>query len=73
MNLLNLDFLIYTYSNTDPKYQSNFFNNYFNKLAGNQELQQQIIEGFSEYEIRKTWATDLLEFQSIRDQYLLYD
>ena len=45
---------------------------YFNKLAGNSELMQQIIEEKSEAEIRASWQPKLEEFKKIRKKYLLY-
>jgi uncharacterized protein YbbC (DUF1343 family) len=44
----------------------------FNRLAGNAELMQQIKQGKSEFEIRKTWQPKLNEFKKIRKKYLLY-
>ena len=49
-----------------------FFTNYFNTLAGNSILQQQIKDNLSEEEIRKSWQKDLNEFKIIRKKYLLY-
>lgn len=45
---------------------------FFNKLAGNDALQKQIIAGTSEKEIRASWAEDLAAFKKIRKKYLLY-
>lgn len=47
-------------------------NNFINKLAGNDELQQQIRNGVPEAEIRKSWEPALAEFKTIRKKYLLY-
>jgi uncharacterized protein YbbC (DUF1343 family) len=47
-------------------------NCFFNKLAGNAELMQQIKEGKSEADIRKTWEPALAQFKQIRKKYLLY-
>jgi len=47
--------------------------NYFNRLAGNDVLMQQIKDGTSEEEIRKTWGPALSEFKKIRKKYLLYE
>lgn len=44
----------------------------FNRLAGNAELMQQIKQGKSEVEIRKTWQPKLNEFKKIRKRYLMY-
>ncbi len=46
---------------------------FFNKLAGNNDLWQQIKAGKSEEEIRKSWEPKLSEFKKIRKKYLLYD
>ncbi|OQY93843.1 MAG: hypothetical protein B6D37_10290 [Sphingobacteriales bacterium UTBCD1] len=48
-------------------------NNFFNKLAGNDILMQQIKDGKSEAEIRKSWEPKLTGFKSIRKKYLLYE
>ena len=45
---------------------------FFNKLAGNAELMEQIKQGRSEEEIRKSWEPALSNFKSIRKKYLLY-
>lgn len=46
---------------------------FFNKLAGNSILMQQIIEGKSEAEIRASWKEKLDAFKRIRKYYLLYE
>jgi uncharacterized protein YbbC (DUF1343 family) len=46
---------------------------FFNKLAGNSELMQQIIEGKTEAEIRASWQEKLEKFKRIRKYYLLYE
>jgi uncharacterized protein YbbC (DUF1343 family) len=45
---------------------------FFNKLAGNASLMQQIKSGMSEGDIRATWQPGLDAFKSIRKKYLLY-
>lgn len=45
---------------------------FFNKLAGNAALMQQIKEGATEATIRKSWETNLMAFKKIRKKYLLY-
>ncbi len=47
--------------------------NSFNRLAGNDVLMQQIKDGLSETEIRKSWEPALSAFKEIRKKYLLYD
>lgn len=46
---------------------------FFNKLAGNNELWQQIRDGKSEAEIRASWEPALSEFRKLRKKYLLYE
>ena len=43
---------------------------FFNKLAGNDALQKQMIAGTSEKEIRDSWAEGLNAFKKIRKKYL---
>jgi uncharacterized protein YbbC (DUF1343 family) len=45
---------------------------FLDKLAGNNELWQQIKKGISEKEIRKSWEPKLAQFKKIRKKYLLY-
>ncbi|WP_291721552.1 DUF1343 domain-containing protein [Bernardetia sp.] len=52
--------------------ESNFFNSYFNTLAGNEKLQAQIKEGKSEQEIKATWQENLENYKKMRKKYLLY-
>ena len=49
-----------------------FFNNFFKNLAGTEELQQQIIAGKTEAEIRASWKPGLDQYKKMRQQYLLY-
>jgi uncharacterized protein YbbC (DUF1343 family) len=49
-----------------------FFIPFFERLAGNAELRQQIKDGLSEEDIRKTWQKDLDEYKKVRAKYLLY-
>lgn len=45
---------------------------FFNKLAGNATLMQQMKEGKTEDEIRQSWQPALTKFKAIRKKYLLY-
>ncbi len=45
---------------------------YFNKLAGNATLMQQLKDGRSEDEIRASWQPALNTFKKVRKKYLLY-
>lgn len=54
-----------------PK-SGNMEESFFNKLAGNNDLWQQIKAGMAEDEIRKSWEPKLSEFKAVRKKYLLY-
>ena len=45
---------------------------FFDKLAGNDSLRQQIVAGLSEKQIKETWKSDLEKYGIIRQKYLLY-
>jgi uncharacterized protein YbbC (DUF1343 family) len=45
---------------------------FFNKLAGNATLMQQIKQGVPESAIRKSWEPKLAQFKTIRKKYLMY-
>lgn len=47
-------------------------NSFFNKLAGNSELKDQLYKGWGPNEIRSSWASDLEAFKKIRQKYLIY-
>lgn len=71
-NQFNLQYLLTAYRLYTDK--DNFFINadFFDKLAGTDQLRKQIISGVSEEEIRQSWQKDLDKFKSIRKKYLLY-
>jgi uncharacterized protein YbbC (DUF1343 family) len=46
---------------------------FFNHLAGNNELKEQILAGRSVKEIRASWKPGIDNFKKIRQRYLLYD
>ena len=46
--------------------------NFINKLSGNDIFQQQIKDGKTEAEIKKSWEPGLAAFKAIRKKYLLY-
>lgn len=71
LSKIDLSFLIDAYKKT-PKTEK-FFGSTFTIHAGNTKLQQQLEQGLSEQEIRKTWAKDLEEFKKIREEYLMYE
>ncbi len=67
---IQLKWLIQAYQLFPEK--NKFFIPFFNKLAGNTILQQQIKKGLSEAEIRKSWEPALTQFKTTRKKYLLY-
>ena len=80
-NKLQLGWLIMAYKLFPDK--ANFFlgakkekltdtDYFFNKLAGNATLMQQIRQGVPEPTIRKSWEPGLKKFKTIRKKYLLY-
>ena len=50
-----------------------FFNSFFDKLAGNSLLKQQIKQGMSNEQIQETWKKDLDDYKKLREKYLLYE
>ena len=52
----------------------NFFlaNNFFNKLAGNTDLMQQIKSLMPLEDIYQSWEPKLSNYKNLREQYLLY-
>lgn len=74
---LNLKWMMELYKAYPEK--EKFFDRSFSKeignidyLAGTKEFRQQIIDGKSEEEIRKTWEPGLADFKKMRQKYLLY-
>jgi uncharacterized protein YbbC (DUF1343 family) len=51
----------------------NMEQSFFNKLAGNNDLWQQIKAGITETDIRKSWEPALEEYKRMRKKYLLYE
>lgn len=69
---INLEWLIESYNQYEPK--EKFFTNFFNLLAGNNTLQQQIKAGKTAIEIHDSWKNGLDKFQTeVRSKYLLYE
>jgi len=67
---INLGYLINFYSTYPDK--DHFFTDFFNLLAGTNELQNQIKASWTEDEIRKSWQAELNQFKLKRKKYLLY-
>ncbi|WP_117884273.1 exo-beta-N-acetylmuramidase NamZ family protein [Aureibaculum luteum] len=71
LNSINLEWLIETYNKSKDK--ENFFNSFMPKLAGTKKMQQQIEQGLTSNEIKKTWQADIENFKKIRLKYLIYN
>ncbi len=72
-NKIQLKYLINAYKLFPGKDSFFLKNNFINKLAGNNIFQQQIKDGKSEAEIKKSWEPELVAFKAIRKKYLLYE
>ena len=67
---INLNWIIYAY-NQCPK-KEEFFNKFFDKLAGTDKLKKQIISGKTAKEIKSSWKEGLKKFKETRNKYLIY-
>jgi len=56
------------------KMKEGFWKNpkFFDLLAGNKTLRSQIENGMTEEAIRATWKDELAQYESVREQYMLY-
>lgn len=71
-NKIQLKWIIQAYKLFAHKEKFFLTDNGFNRLAGNDVLMQQIKDGVSENDIRKSWQPGLDNFKKIRKKYLLY-
>ncbi len=67
---IKLQYLIDFYD--DLNKGEDFFTDYFDLLAGSNELRNQILKGMTPEEIRLSWEEELISFKKIRAKYLLY-
>ncbi|MNV12849.1 hypothetical protein D3C71_1034700 [compost metagenome] len=67
-----LKYILDFYQKTPDK--STFFARpeFFDKLAGTDQLRKQILAGESEAQIRASWSDDLKNYKQMRKKYLLY-
>jgi uncharacterized protein YbbC (DUF1343 family) len=70
LTALNLNWIIETFKQCSEKEE--FFNNFFDKLAGTDKLKKQIIAGMTAKEIKASWQEGLEKFKKIRKKYLIY-
>ena len=68
---LNIKYLIDFYNDLKDK-KDDFFGKNFYRIAGNKILENQIISGVSENQIRLSWKNDINSYKKIRKKYLLY-
>jgi uncharacterized protein YbbC (DUF1343 family) len=71
-NKIQLKWIIQAYKVFPEKDKFFLKTDSFNRLSGNNVLMQQIIDGVSESEIRKSWEPALSNYKTIRKKYLLY-
>lgn len=69
---LHLAYLSYFYNKSNEKEKFFKHKNFFDKLAGTDELRKQLLSGLNEEEIRQSWENDLITYKLIRKKYLLY-
>ena len=71
---LELSHWINFYQQLNEEAKNDFFlaNNFFNKLAGNTQLMQQIKKGIALENIYQSWEPQLGEYKKMRQKYLLY-
>lgn len=67
---INLGWLIGMFDFLNEK--TEFFNDYFDKLAGSSKLRKQIEQGWNEEKIRESWQPEIDDFKKTRSKYLLY-
>ncbi len=68
---LILDFVVDAFAKAPTK--TNFFNSFFTKLAGTEQLRKQIESGMTAGEISATWEAGIKDYLFMRQKYLLYD
>ena len=71
LNKFDLSFILDAYADTSNK--EDFFNNYFNKLAGTENLKRQIIREEDEDKIIESWQKKLNIYKRMRVKYLIYN
>ena len=67
---IQLNFILKAYENSKNK--SQFFNDFFIKLSGDNTLMNNIKIGFKELDIKKKWSKTIKSYSKMRQTYLLY-
>lgn len=65
-----LEYLLHAYNVSGKR--EKFFNNFFDKLAGTDQLRKDILAGKNEDQIRASWQADLDLYKEMRNKYLMY-
>ncbi len=71
----SLEYVIDSYRNTDlgeAFFKGQGGKNFFELLTGRDYIRRMVIEGYSNEEIRATWADEVAQFRAQRKPYLLY-
>ncbi len=68
----HIDLLWFTKMYHSLNLNDKFFNSFFDKLAGTDQLRKQVMMGLNEDQIRNSWQEDLKKFKRVRSRYLLY-
>ncbi len=69
----SLEYLLEFYKKCPQKDKKIFFNKFFDTLVGDTLLRTQIVKGFSEKQIKKSWEKELEKYKIMRKKYLLYE
>lgn len=70
---IDLGWLLRMYKGAPNQEQFFLASGFFNKLAGSNQLKEQIEAGMSEAEIRASWEPALEHFAVVRSKYLIYE
>ena len=68
----SLQYVLDSYREAKKAGINDFFNAFFDKLAGTAQLKKQIMDGLNEEQIRASWEPFLGQYKKMRKQYLLY-
>lgn len=69
-SMVDMAYLVQVYKDSPKK--TDFFNDFFNKLAGNNSLKKKIKDGWTAKKIRASWKGDLEKYKLRRSNYLHY-
>lgn len=73
LNRIDLSWLLNMYAGAPDKKQFFLKSGFFDKLAGTNQLRQQVEAGLSEQEIIESWQPALNKFLKVRTKYLIYE